>query len=221
MQVLIRSATLILLRDSALGLETLLLQRHQRSRFLPDVWVFPGGGIESSDHAESEVLTAKNAAVRETFEEAHITVPSKNLQLISQWVTPEGVPKRFFTWFFIAIADEQLVNVDGIEMSASIWININDALDKHNKGELNLLPPTLISLERLKSFFTVDAALHYYKDAVPILFEPKIKTIDNQLVMLYAEDAEYEASNIADISLKHRCLKTADGWKYIYEGAIE
>ena len=45
------AATVILLRDSANGPETLLIERHARSEFLPDMYVFPGGRVEARDQA--------------------------------------------------------------------------------------------------------------------------------------------------------------------------
>lgn len=61
------AATVVLLRDGPGGLESLLLQRHQRSRFAPGAFAFPGGRLEAVDSApEAERrcrgLTASEAA---------------------------------------------------------------------------------------------------------------------------------------------------------------
>jgi len=87
------AATVMLLRDSSAGPEVLLLERHSRSEFLPDAYVFPGGRVDDEDHALAErvagVTAAEAAAVlptvpaalalgffvaaiRETFEEAGV-----------------------------------------------------------------------------------------------------------------------------------------------------
>ena len=87
------AATVILLRDTANGPETLLIERHARSEFLPDMYVFPGGRVEARDQAlagrlaglEPEAAAALLpsvpaalalgffvAAIRETVEEAGI-----------------------------------------------------------------------------------------------------------------------------------------------------
>lgn len=44
------AATVILLRDSAQGLEVLLLRRHQASKVLGGAYVFPGGKLDAEDH---------------------------------------------------------------------------------------------------------------------------------------------------------------------------
>lgn len=47
------AATLVLLRDAAVGgIETLLIQRHRRSKFAAGDHVFPGGKVESDDVPE-------------------------------------------------------------------------------------------------------------------------------------------------------------------------
>ena len=59
------AATVILLRDGAISPEVLMIERHARSAFLPDMYVFPGGRIEPQDAALSdrvEGLTERGAA---------------------------------------------------------------------------------------------------------------------------------------------------------------
>jgi 8-oxo-dGTP pyrophosphatase MutT (NUDIX family) len=43
------AATLILTRQSAGGVELLMGRRHEGHRFMPNMWVFPGGRIDRSD----------------------------------------------------------------------------------------------------------------------------------------------------------------------------
>lgn len=87
------AATVILLRDAAAGPETLLIERHAKSEFLPDAYVFPGGRVDEQDRELASRLGGLDAgaaaallpsvpaplapsffvaAIRETFEEAGI-----------------------------------------------------------------------------------------------------------------------------------------------------
>ncbi len=74
------AATVLLLRDSAHGLEVLMTRRSATASFAPGAYVFPGGGIDAADarsHAlahrrptqSDERLTQAIAAIRESFEE--------------------------------------------------------------------------------------------------------------------------------------------------------
>lgn len=67
------AASVIVLRDAPL--EVLMLRRHEKSSFVPNAWVFPGGIAEAGDRelANGDELTAmKLAGARETFEEAGV-----------------------------------------------------------------------------------------------------------------------------------------------------
>jgi 8-oxo-dGTP pyrophosphatase MutT (NUDIX family) len=67
------AASLIVIRDEPF--EVLMLRRHEKSSFVPNAWVFPGGMTDASD-AElgdgSPVGTMRVTAVRETFEETGV-----------------------------------------------------------------------------------------------------------------------------------------------------
>ncbi|MDO8248772.1 MAG: MBL fold metallo-hydrolase [Rhodoferax sp.] len=74
------AATVLLLRDSAEGIEVLMTRRAMTASFAPGAYVFPGGGIDPADAAahqhstrrasQSDLhLTQAIAAIRESFEE--------------------------------------------------------------------------------------------------------------------------------------------------------
>src|ERR1044072_1580569 len=101
------SASVVLLRRGGKhgdrGLEGLLLKRAEKAKFMPGVWVFPGGGIDPEDGTGEEGHRA--AAVRELHEEAGIELSDgEELILFSRWITPEVVSRRFDAWFFLALA---------------------------------------------------------------------------------------------------------------------
>src|ERR1035437_10455780 len=74
------AATVLLLRDSACGIEVLMTRRSISASFDPGAYVFPGGAVDASDalsHAQATPratqsdlhLTQAIAAIRESFEE--------------------------------------------------------------------------------------------------------------------------------------------------------
>ncbi|MDP1565093.1 MAG: NUDIX domain-containing protein, partial [Polaromonas sp.] len=76
------AATLLLLRDGALGVEVLMTRRSPKARILPGAYVFPVGRVDADDHQAHPLArtpgtggryrTAALAALRETFEELGI-----------------------------------------------------------------------------------------------------------------------------------------------------
>ena len=84
------SATVILLRDGAKGLEVFMLERHLRSDFAGGAYVFPGGTVDDrdTDPGAAAALDERGdadvtapfflCAIRETFEEAGVLLARRD-----------------------------------------------------------------------------------------------------------------------------------------------
>lgn len=131
------AASVIVLRDGPL--EVLMLRRNEKSSFVPNAWVFPGGIAEPLDRelaGPSLVDAMRITGARETFEEAGVwlggalddpdakrrallsgeitlrelpPVDLTRLTWTSRWITPVALPKRFDTYFFLAKVDRDVV----------------------------------------------------------------------------------------------------------------
>jgi 8-oxo-dGTP pyrophosphatase MutT (NUDIX family) len=155
------AATVILLRDGdeSAGLEVLLLKRSSESRFMPNVWVFPGGSLDPEDGEGMDGLTY--CARRELGEEAGIHLhPDDEMVPLARWVTPEVVSTRFDTWFFLARAPARAtVRPDGYEMTAARWVTPALAVEQANSPEHAVVFPTLKQLEALAPHPDVTSAM--------------------------------------------------------------
>lgn len=157
----IPAASAIVLRDGPL--EVLLLRRNEKSSFVPNAWVFPGGTIEADE-------TPEVAAARETFEEAGLQIDPRQLVLTSRWITPEGIPKRFDTYFFLAkVERDATVTIDGREIVEAIWLAPDEALARR---DLKLVFPTIRNLEALRGFESVAAIIESRRGAVVEPIQP-------------------------------------------------
>jgi 8-oxo-dGTP pyrophosphatase MutT (NUDIX family) len=161
------ASSLILLRRSGKhrerGVEVLLVRRNPEASFMPGVWVFPGGVVEADEQvnpeleaegeADAEELAHRACAMRELQEEAGIELPGDTELLPwSRWITPELVPVRFDTRFYVALAPPHSPpKPDGAETTEAAWISPRKALDRHAAGELSLVFPTIKHLEALLS----------------------------------------------------------------------
>jgi len=213
------AATVILLRDGIHGCETLLLRRSSKLAFHGGAWVFPGGRIDAEDYSaaggEDVTAAARWAAVREAREEAAVEVDPARLVLMSRWVTPEGLPKRFDTWFFVGPASADRVQVDGGEIHAHRWIAPSEALAVHRAGEIDLPPPTFVTLLELAKFERVAAVLEHLAVEPPRVFLPRVGYFaDGTPCTVYSEDAGYDSGNLETPGPRHRLVLAAQGWKY-------
>ena len=78
----------------------------------------------------------------------------------AHWITPEGMPKRFDTWFFLAAAPpEQAGAHDGKESTDSIWVSPREALAGGETGRFKLPFPTTRNLIKLGKHRSVKSAL--------------------------------------------------------------
>jgi 8-oxo-dGTP pyrophosphatase MutT (NUDIX family) len=175
-------------------LEVLLLKRTESAKFMPGVWVFPGGAVDPED-GESEA-GHRACAIRELAEEAGIELEGpEELVLFSRWITPEVVSRRFDAWFFLALAPAHTPpKPDGIETTEAGWFEPRVALEAQTAGELVLAFPTIRQLESLLPFATADEALAAHRDRTiePIL--PKvIGTAEDHRVVLPG-DPDYPSS---------------------------
>jgi 8-oxo-dGTP pyrophosphatase MutT (NUDIX family) len=182
-----RSASVIVVRDGADGLELLLVQRNPEQRFMGGFWVFPGGAADAEE-------SHRAAAVRELHEEAGVAaVDPAALVLYSRWITPELVEKRFDTHFFLVRApDGAQPRVDGQECVDLRWTTPRGAVDASARGELALAFPTLKLLEGLTPFGTVGELLEHARDLVvdPIL--PRVVLGDGKPRVLLPGEPGYD-----------------------------
>jgi 8-oxo-dGTP pyrophosphatase MutT (NUDIX family) len=218
------SATVVLLRDADAAtarLEFLLLQRASRDG-KPGAWVFPGGKVEPGDVLSGEPgsrESALRAAVRETREEAGLDLDAARLVAISRWITPEISPQRFDTWFFLGVLDtSHEVVVCGDEMVGHRWITPQDALEAQRGGEIQLAPPTFVTVQWLVAHARAGEA----RDALgrePILtFRPRISRSAAGTCMLYPGDAGYDSGDPEQPGPRHRILALSGGWEYQRSG---
>lgn len=152
-------------------LEVLLLKRSPEAKFMPNVWVFPGGAVDPEDGEEEAGYRA--CAVRELAEEAGIELPAgEELVPFSRWITPAVISTRFDAWFFLALAPAHTPpKPDGVETTEAAWFKPADALKAQEDGEIVLAFPTLSQLRSLLPFRTSDEALaaHRNRPVEPIL----------------------------------------------------
>jgi 8-oxo-dGTP pyrophosphatase MutT (NUDIX family) len=169
------AASIVLLRrggkHSQRALEVLLLRRSEEARFMPGVWVFPGGSLDAADGADEAGLRA--CALRELSEEAGIELEAgEELVLFTRWITPEVIATRFDAWFFLALAPPHTPpRPDGVETTEARWFRPQEALEAHQTGELLLSFPTQTQLGWLAEFGTSDEAMAAYRERIvePIL----------------------------------------------------
>jgi len=210
----IPAATVVLARDGeGDGYEVLMLRKNAQLAF-GGMWVFPGGRVDPDD-GEGE-RGARRAAVREALEEAALVVDATTLVPFSHWVPPRGAPRRFATWFFLAPAPaDGEVTIDGGEIHDHVWVTPAIALERHAAGEVELAPPTWVTLEWLAAAPTIDGAMARAAEGPVEYYETHIGSADGELVAVWHGDVAYESGDLAADGPRHRLvMRASGGWLY-------
>src|SRR5438874_2511049 len=115
------------------------------------------GEIEAAHRA---ALCDGNTTFLKVIIENGLLLALDELVPYAHWITPEGMPKRFDTWFFLAAAPpEQAGAHDGKESTDSIWVSPREALAGGESGRYKLPFPTTRNLIKLGKQTSVKAAL--------------------------------------------------------------
>lgn len=170
------AATVILAREVASTLEVLVLTRSRDSSFLPGFVVFPGGSVDPPDDDLARRLfgdpeeRARACALRELREEAgiHLDVSAEELVEIARWIAPEFLEMRFDARFFAARAPVGVEPApDGSEVSEARWARPSELVAEAERGGIELMWPTLVTMRALAECRTVEEVLELRVEQIP------------------------------------------------------
>lgn len=212
------AATVVLLRDGDAGLEVLLLQRRHELAFYGGAWVFPGGRVDAEDAQGADrddmESVARIAAVRETQEEAGLSLAPADLTPFARWVTPPIRARRFDTLFFASRCPEGNIEIDSGEMQAHRFYRPAEALEARDAGTIELAPPTFVTLWTLGAYRGAAEAMAALEAASVVHFAPRPIEVEGGSVFLYSGDAGYETREPAAVGPRHRITATGPRWRY-------
>jgi 8-oxo-dGTP pyrophosphatase MutT (NUDIX family) len=158
-----------------------------------------GVGALFCEGAAIETMGAARAAIdrgEESFLEhcraAGLVLALDALAPFAHWITPKGMPKRFDTMFYCAIAPEsQRALCDGREAVDACWMTPQDALEAGRDGRRKIIFPTRLNLERLAMFDSATRVLAACTESAPVTIEPQILSEDGVMVLRIPENAGY------------------------------
>ena len=225
-KIAVPAATVVLLRDGDAGPEVLLARRNSKIYFAGGAWVFPGGRIDVDDHGENYVGelfdeadpnfidVARRACVREAAEEAGAKISVDDLVWMSHWTPPMEAPRRVSTFFFIAPAPTHALQADMGEIHELAWMRPSEAMARRNADEIELIPPTFITLAILNAFASTQAALDFFRQNSPEFFVTKFAGLDSFALALYEGDAGYQSGDPTLEGPRHRLWMGKSEWRY-------
>jgi 8-oxo-dGTP pyrophosphatase MutT (NUDIX family) len=84
------------------------------------------------------------------LEELSLTLDVGRFVYWSHWITPSVEPKRYDTRFFaVELTGAATVEADQSELTEHSWVRPQSALAALSRGEMQMVPPTMLTLEDL------------------------------------------------------------------------
>lgn len=198
--------------------EILMLKRNSKLDFAGGLWVFPGGRVDPTDFDPDDPdnlrIAERRAAAREAYEESGLVIDPRALKRISHWTPPPQAHKRYSTAFFIAEAPRDTVVVDDGEILDHRWATARRVLEEHDDHDIELAPPTFITLTHLAAHPTVAELRTALENWVLESFSTQIAEIGDDVVALYHGDVGYDGGDPTADGPRHRLWLDPKGWRY-------
>jgi len=109
-----------------------------------------------------ESVRAGRATLADLCREHRLRLAAGRLAYYSHWITQPGRPRRYDTRFFVAEAPAaQTASHDNSEAVDHLWIQPAAALERHRRGEMHLVFPTIKTLESIAHFDSAAALMQF------------------------------------------------------------
>ena len=144
--------------------------------------------------ASRRAINASTMGFFSMVREEGLRLDLRGLAYLAHWVTPVGPPRRYDTRFFVARAPSgQVAAHDDGETVAETWVRPVDALSASARGELDLIFPTIRTLQSVARFNTCDEVLTFANAQASIpRIEPRVVSRDGGLAFLIPGDSGYD-----------------------------
>ncbi|MDF6020229.1 NUDIX hydrolase [Streptomyces sp. JH34] len=142
--------------------------------------------------ADREALVARDLSFAGFLDRRGLVLRSDLLAAWARWITPAFEPRRYDTWFFVAVLPEgQRTRNVSTEADRTVWIRPGDAADGYDRGELLMMPPTVATLRALRPYGTAAEALKAAdsQSLAPVLAEARME--GDELVLSWPGHDEF------------------------------
>lgn len=130
--------------------------------------------LRDIEKAHRPAMTKRERTFGAMLAAENLVLAPETMTHFAHWITPEHVPKRFDTHFFLAAApQDQIALHDGHEAVDSIWITPHGAVERSKAGTYTLVFPTQMNLQKLGRQRLSDAAIEVARTSRVVTVVPK------------------------------------------------
>ena len=122
------------------------------------------------------------------LKERSLVPATEGLHYFARWITPTINPKRFDTRFLVGrMPPAQDGVADGTETVGHEWLTPAGALEVYREGRIQLIPPTVATLDDLSRFASIDEVLDDARRRIVCSRCPEIEMNDGLPSMSYPD----------------------------------
>lgn len=159
-----------------------------------------GGPVDMSGDAAERFRRQRHAldggeiTLPEFLEAEDLVIDTGDLHMFAHWITPAGMPRRYDTWFFVARApDGQSALHDDTETIDSVWVTPDEAVASAERGEREIIFPTLRNLDAIGRFATSGELLAAVRSVTSVpTVQPRIISDATGMRLLLPGDPGYD-----------------------------
>ena len=156
--------------------------------------IIDGSRLAELEHYR-DPLAKGGLKIGEFLEKEKLVLACDLLHRYAHWITPEMMPKRFDTHFYLARAPaDHLAIHDGHESVDSIWISPQGALEGATTGEYTVIFPTRLNIEMLAESDSVANAIKMANEREIVSVLPWIEDRDGDNYLCIPANAGYSLS---------------------------
>lgn len=142
--------------------------------------------------AAREAVSKDQRPFLDLVRELEVRLDLAALDTFARWITPNMMPKRFDTWFYVVKATgEQLAACDGYETVDAEWIAPSEALRLAAVGERKVIFPTRMNLQLLAESSSAAEAAERARARTLVTVEPVVVQREGGGVLVIPPEAGY------------------------------
>ena len=156
-------------------------------------------GVLLAVHADGRAATQadvdaldRNAPLWSQLESRGLQLDVRAVWQLAHWTADRNLPRRFAVPFFVArMPAGQVAVADETEQFEPVWVQPQEALARHEAGQMPMIFPTLRTLERLAHYTSVHAVLEAVAHAPLWISAPRAGLLQGQEFRCMESDAAY------------------------------
>jgi 8-oxo-dGTP pyrophosphatase MutT (NUDIX family) len=154
-----------------------------------------GPGLPSAVHRHRHDIVARRRSFADVLADAGLVLRADLLHPWARWITPTGSPRRYDTAFFVALVpDGQEADAHTTEAVEALWWHPDAALEHWQRGEMQLMAPTLRTLQEIAELDDCGAVLAAAQERVIQPIMPRVRKDGDRLVAVLPDETAVPAA---------------------------